>query len=309
MKQVKTMNKKKLSAYEVTQALVGIEFGKVDDSTLAYFDFFTKNIPVSAAYFVHVLPADIYEVFAEGQRLSNRENYSLVNDLIERTELKVNKMLSEKENMYVEYDILAGDPLEELLKSIKEYKADLLVIGQKKKGEEHKIRAQNLVRKTKGNALIIPEGAAKTLSNILVPIDFSDQSIKALRTAMRIKRQSITPIQITCLYIYTQPDASIYGMIVPQPRSRKAIESKFTTKFNRTENEFDSEKSTRFEVLISNEGIASTADYIFNFAKNTNTDFVVMGAKGHSKVDLLLLGSVTENFMRINNEIPTLIVK
>ena len=49
--------------------------------------------------------------------------------------------------------------------------------------------------------------------------------------------------------------------------------------------------------------------YIKEYAEENEVDFIVMGAKGHSKVELLLLGSVTEKLLSINNSIPTLIVK
>jgi nucleotide-binding universal stress UspA family protein len=51
------------------------------------------------------------------------------------------------------------------------------------------------------------------------------------------------------------------------------------------------------------------AQYILDAVDEANSDLVVMGAKGHSKVELLLLGSVTEKLLALNEHIPTLIVK
>ena len=47
----------------------------------------------------------------------------------------------------------------------------------------------------------------------------------------------------------------------------------------------------------------------FDWLRAQGVDLVVMGAKGHSKVELLLLGSVTEHFLGINSRVPTLVVK
>ena len=46
-----------------------------------------------------------------------------------------------------------------------------------------------------------------------------------------------------------------------------------------------------------------------DFAKQHNVDLIVTGAKGHSQVELLLLGSVTEKLLAINDSLPTLVVK
>ena len=51
------------------------------------------------------------------------------------------------------------------------------------------------------------------------------------------------------------------------------------------------------------------AHYVMDYAKEQDVDFIVMGARGHSKVELLLLGSVTESVLAGNKHIPTLVVK
>lgn len=60
--------------------------------------------------------------------------------------------------------------------------------------------------------------------------------------------------------------------------------------------------------LISKE-LPGVAHYLMEFADEAGVDFIVIGAKGHSKLELLLLGSVTENLLVDNEEIPTLVIK
>ena len=46
-----------------------------------------------------------------------------------------------------------------------------------------------------------------------------------------------------------------------------------------------------------------------DYAYDKKADLIVMGAKGHSQVELLLMGSVTEKVLAVNESIPTLVVK
>lgn len=45
------------------------------------------------------------------------------------------------------------------------------------------------------------------------------------------------------------------------------------------------------------------------YALATNIDFIIMGAKGHSKIKLLMMGSVAEGMLSSNKFLPTLIIR
>jgi nucleotide-binding universal stress UspA family protein len=49
--------------------------------------------------------------------------------------------------------------------------------------------------------------------------------------------------------------------------------------------------------------------YILHEAESRDVNLVVMGAKGHSKVELVLMGSVTEKVVRETESIPVWVVK
>ena len=53
----------------------------------------------------------------------------------------------------------------------------------------------------------------------------------------------------------------------------------------------------------------SSAGHLFSLAQEFGADLAVLGAKGHSNTASLLLGSVTEKFIQMNDKIPTLIVR
>ena len=51
------------------------------------------------------------------------------------------------------------------------------------------------------------------------------------------------------------------------------------------------------------------AQALLKKAHATETGLIVMDAKGHSRLSLLLLGSTTESLLRKNEDVPVLVVK
>ena len=78
-------------------------------------------------------------------------------------------------------EVREGAPYEKLIHWTDVKDVDLLVVGQKQTSEGSGITAKRVARKSKCNVLFIPEKASSDISNILVPIDFSDNSAKAFK--------------------------------------------------------------------------------------------------------------------------------
>jgi nucleotide-binding universal stress UspA family protein len=62
------------------------------------------------------------------------------------------------------------------------------------------------------------------------------------------------------------------------------------------------------QILIERE-LHSIGHHVWDYAADNDIDFIITGAKGHSKVELLLLGSTTERLLTLNDSIPTLVVR
>lgn len=307
----KTEFSKKIEAFSVTQAVVGVELDQSDDDLLAYFHFFASKIPVSAAFFVHVVPSP--EIFNIDEMNENDLSFALGEEMsegiIREMERRVENIFKKTTKAYIEYDVRSGDPLEEILSDTEELKADLVVIGQKKKKGWHSILARNLARKTKGNALIIPSEAKKIIQNILVPVDFSPNSIRALQTALAICKQVEQPARVTCLHAYEMPNFNYYRIGKTMDQMEALIKKNLNEAMNAFIHTYAGEDEHYVKKVLLNRERPGIAAYITDFARQNGADFLVMGAKGHSKVALLLMGSVTESVLDSNPEIPVLVVK
>jgi nucleotide-binding universal stress UspA family protein len=305
-----TAEKAIIQPFEVVQALVALELAEVDEPVLNFFDFFSSQVPVGAAYFIHVLPKiDFFDESLEGNGGRGAHPYEIDRSVLERMELKIKDRLSGTSSIYTEFDIKEGDPLEEILKDAEDIGADLVVIGQRTETEAHGILAKNLVRKVKGNALVVPDQATDSIKKILIPIDFSANSIRALQAAIAMNKRLYKPAELICLNVYDMPNLSVYKTGKTREQLKNMLEEDRNNAFKAFLHTYAGEVEDQIQTVLVERDLPGIARYILDFADENGIDFVVMGAKGHSKVDLLLMGSVTEKLLTLNEKIPTLVVK
>ena len=299
-----------IQPFQVRQMMVALELGATDNKILEYLDFFTREIPTGAAYFLHVLPKfDLLNTMMEKEAQALVSNYEVNDEVITRMERKIRSRLTDEHTVHVEFDVKEGNPLEELLEDTNDVKADLVVIGQKSGVSQHGILAKNLARKAQCNALIIPDQAKPQIKKILVPIDFSEFSVKALRTAVALNLELYEPAKIVCVNIYELPNLSVYKIQKTREQFKKMLEKDHLDAFNAFLNTHIPEYKDKVSVdLICREN-TGIAQHIKDYAQNNKADLIVTGAKGHSQVELLLMGSVTEKLLAISETIPTLVVK
>lgn len=133
---------------------------------------------------------------------------------------------------------------------------------------------------------------------ILVPVDFSEPSVEAIRTALELVND---PASVHVLHVldeieHTAP-AVLFGEFDEPARKQRA-------------GEFLSEFLKRHEltgltelVQVGNPGIAIT-----DYAKQSDADLVVMPSHGHHGLRRILLGSVAERVLR-HAECPVLVLR
>lgn len=289
----------------IRQMVVGLELGQMDDQLIAFAQYLTHNIPTAAAHFAHVIPApQLLEAFYED--LAGR--FDVKDSILQNLEKTVQSFFGGQQ-LNPTYGAIEGYPLKELLGIAEQREADLVLIGQKANTYEHGILAKSLARQSTGNTLIVPENAPKKISKILVPIDFSPNSVKAFQTAFSLKQTLGEKVSLSCLNVFDMPNFSAYNIGRSPERFKEWIIESRQEAFQNFFNSYAPEHEEEIpRVLIERQG-PGLANYILKYAKAEGFDLIVMGAKGHSSLERLLMGSVTEKLLTINESIPTLVVK
>ncbi|MCF6280063.1 MAG: universal stress protein [Flavobacteriaceae bacterium] len=143
------------------------------------------------------------------------------------------------------------------------------------------------------------------MKKILVPIDFSEQAEFATKIAAKIAEQTNSELHL--LHMLELPtdviDPSNYGNADNSPTTllymKKAQEQfeKLTKRY-----------FLRNVKIVKSVFFHSTFNGIIEESKKQNVDLIVMGSKGISGLDEILVGSNTERVVR-NSDIPVIVVK
>jgi nucleotide-binding universal stress UspA family protein len=299
-----------IPSFKVGQAMIGLKMDEVDVPILKYFKFLAKTIPFNAGYFLNIIPQ-----FDQSHSFFSKTEATLPSELTLKKNRKkmlgaeIKTQLKDLKGVDIEYDVREGDRLEEMLKDIEDVDADLVMIGKKFQENNQIVFAKNIIRKIKSNALVVPEKAKLRLKKILVPIDFSSHSIEALHTAIGVAKQLIEPAKVVCLNVYEMPNFAAFNISKTREQFQHMIEEDRMEAFDAFIQSYAPEDSDRIQKVLLQKEMPWIPHYIMDYANKNEVDFIVMGAKGHSKVELLFIGSVTEKLLMINDEIPTLVVK
>ncbi len=297
--------------FEVKEALVTVELGRTDAPVLRYLDFLARQLRFGAFHLLHVRPLfDTFRGLYERETGRPWDSLAMNEQILEQMRLEARQFLGENGlKSKVDYEVREGDCLEEVLRAVQERRPDLVVVGQKSDLSLHGTLARQLVRKTRCHALVIPEKARTELRHILVPVDFSPNSLRALQTALALHRALERPAAITALNVYELPSFSTYKIDRSPERFKAMMMAEREAAFRDLLKNHFPEEAADIRIQIVEKDLPGIGHYIMDVARETPVDFIVMGAKGHSRVELLLMGSVTEKVLSLNDSIPTLVVR
>ena len=133
-----------------------------------------------------------------------------------------------------------------------------------------------------------------TFRKILVPIDFSTHSSRALQTAVELAKAFGGTLHLLHCYPINVGAISPYGLVIPESFDRDIREAatKQLAQWREKATAQKVEVSTEVTPLFPSEAIASTAERI-------GADLIVMGTRGLSGIKHVMLGSVAERTVRI----------
>jgi len=143
------------------------------------------------------------------------------------------------------------------------------------------------------------------MERVLVPTDFSVNSAMAVEQALTLKKA--TKVEVLLQNVYKVPVGYHYTgkeyvdfAIIMKHNAEKQME-----KFVKTNNIPEDDVTPIFNLDEDDK----PADIIFTEAKAQHVDMIILGSKGRTMVAAMLLGSVAVELLRVNKEVPYMIVK
>ncbi len=152
----------------------------------------------------------------------------------------------------------------------------------------------------------------KKIKNIIVPVDFSQSSIEALRYAAFIAKKHNSKIHLVNIipglnYFFAYPDAGITSAQVLNSHRNMVSE---LMKENRERISYLENTDILKLVQVKSTVVKGGNIYsdIISFAEQNNADLIIMGSNGSSSIKKTLIGSKTERIMRLTS-IPVIIIR
>ena len=131
------------------------------------------------------------------------------------------------------------------------------------------------------------------MEKILVPVDGSEQATLAASWAARLAQRMDS--ELTLLHVYVIASAETIGLANQSKDEIKDVkERKAAEVFDKAKNAMG-ETGKEVDTIVV---IGDPAEEIIGLAKSGGYDHIVMGSRGMSLVEELLLGSVSEKVIR-----------
>lgn len=181
---------------------------------------------------------------------------------------------------------------------------DLIIMGRKEELEGSGSLAKNMAHRAPCSVLFFTEKSLiETPKKILIPLDFSEHSVMTLQFAERLAEQN--GCELIGLHIYTLPSGyyktgkSHDEFAELMEKHAKKDYSKFIEKNN----------FKPFHCIYKLKENGNEGRFIIKQAKELGAEMILMGSRGRTPSAAVLLGSIAEKLVNINNLVPMIIFK
>ncbi|WP_018879228.1 MULTISPECIES: universal stress protein [unclassified Thioalkalivibrio] len=185
------------------------------------------------------------------------------------------------------------DRHQEIVAIAEEYKAGLIVIGRRDRGDLSRLMVGDATRKVIGlapcNVMVVPRGAEAPHRGLLVGTDGSELGDQAVRAAIELAGYCDLPLTIATVAVPGQSDE----------RRQEGVEA-----VQRLQGE--AREQGRKADATTEEGRPELA--LVEIARRDQRDLIVLGSHGRTGLKRLLMGSVSERVIG-GAECPVLVVK
>lgn len=292
---------------KLERVLVALDLSDMDKTLLRYVAAQHSFWGAEKIYFVHIMPdftmpenadAEFHKLFSTDRPVDER--------IRDKIGLDVEQHLRDLKEVSVEIEVIEGKPYDKLLHWIDVKEIDLLVVGHKRQSEGSGILPRRVARKADCNILFVSDNP-KMPEKILVPIDFSENSGRALQFAIDYSKR-LPSAEVDGLHIVEAPPEKYYLSTAATSGFREMLlESSRIAYKKMLDRENIDAKAIHMTFLKDDYVNISTriSDYIEHHA----VDLVVIGAKGHSAIEKFFYGSVTERLVEETIKAPVLVVR
>ncbi len=283
------------------KAIVGLDLTKMDEILINKVSKMAQFLGIEKIYFTHVakelvLPDEIKTHFPDLANSADEAIRAEVQDLIDKAHID--------EKLHIEVLIEEGKPMDTLCRWAKIKEVDLIVMGRKEELEGSGSLAKNMAHRAPCSVVFFTEKSGLDIpKKILIPMDFSDHSIMSMMFAERVAEEQ--GCEIVGLHIYTIP-TGYYKTGKSHEEFAEIMENHAKKDYK---NFIEKHNFKAFECIYKLKDDGNEGRFIINQAKEIGADLILMGSRGRTPSAAVLLGSIAEKLVNINNLVPMFVIK
>lgn len=291
--------------FELKKILVSLDLSEIDEVLIRIASYTARMMGSDRVYFMHIakkldMPQELRELW--GDRLAPVDE-NIQHGLNQHVQ-QFFEPVPECETLI---EVHEGNPVDRLLKLANQKDVDLLVVGNKAERPATGAVAEKVLKAANRSVLMVPEQLPDQMDRILVPVDFSDHSLRALRQALKIQANSPIPLQVKCQHVYHLPAGWHTS-----GKSEKEFADIMCQHAKKDYQKFLAKLPAQYHnipCVFTRDNNNDPVREIFNQAVREQADLIIVGSKGKSAAAAVLMGSVADRLATTNTSIPLLIVK
>lgn len=291
--------------YKFEKILVALDHSDIDKELIYATSLIAKLADTQVVKFINVIkdlnvPATIKKEFP-----------NIIDDALNERKKEIEREIDRyytHDKSKVKVEIKSGQPTKAILKYSASKDVDLIIVGRKNEKEGGGVIIHRLARRAACSLLIIPKGFKRTISKILVPVDFSDNALDAVNQTIDLLNIDHFPkpkfyiqhvYQVPSGYHYTGKSFEEFAGIMEE--HAKKDYGAFMKKADPTDLTIEP-----IYTLDRHEDVISS---VYKTAKKIKAGAIVIGAKGITAAASLFIGSSAEKLVQLHTEIPILVVR
>lgn len=288
--------------------LTTLDMSKLDDMLVDYTLKMAKYLDAKTIYGAHIIPVILIPNFIK----LDPDNFFLPTaPAVEKIREKVFNEIKTKSgdrDLSIQIKIEEGRPFAKLMKMVNEVKPDLLIFGKKEKSEGSGITSKRVAHNADADLLLVPESADLDIQKIIVPIDFSENSYRAIQVVQALKAAMKLNGKIDLLHVLDASVVEKYSSYQIYEELSSLLPKVADQQYQKFIQEYDLDESNFNLIFQLTEG-ENIANALLEFAQREEYQLIVMGARGHSYFNNFVFGSVAETLIELTHELPIMIIR
>lgn len=281
--------------------MVCLDLTKMDSILIGYTSFLAKLTQPTTVTFLHVVNSgpqtlEIIEQFPEIE--SKQEFFDLLRDeILEKLDESFTYPEAE-----VRVIIKEGKPTNTIIEVSHSLDFDLLIMGKKAGYAGEGILPKQILKYVSTSILFVPENSRYHLENILVPIDFSEQSASATAVASKLAEKNGGTVTSQHIYEYK---AQFFPYLMSE-EEMKRVDQKTEKEKKAFLDRYSIPENVEISLTRHNKG--KLADTVYDKVLSTQADIIIVASKA-KRFSALIGHDFTDKMVNYAFGVPLLLLR